>query len=163
MNDRAGAILAGWAMLLGVLVTLVGCAASDHARPESPDRMPSDFAMVLTISNADPQAERHLRPAQYVLEPDGTLRAAIGPGTHAELLPPITARLGPAEMHAVWRDTAPLLPPAPDSDTQSLALQASVTADRRTDRGYLDAARANLLLERLASLRGDGRRLNPGP
>lgn len=151
-----GTVLGGLFFVIG----LAGCASVDKRNDlgfGNASETPTDFAMVLTIESSPSAQPRHRRPGQYVLEPDGTLRAAIGPGTHAGLLPPVTARLDPAEVDELWRLTAPLLPPSPAADGDGERVLVAVTSQRGTQRGFLDVDAADPLLAALAELRGDRR------
>ncbi|MEM9754183.1 MAG: hypothetical protein AAF916_12490 [Planctomycetota bacterium] len=142
-----------------LVAMLVGCVTSPDAQWTSTQTAPPDFALALTITATDatPRA-KHRRHAHYVLEPDGTFRAALGPGTRDGLLPPVTARLDPAEIGEIWRLTAPLLPPTPIATTAmagEIQIQTTVTAHRRTTRGQFQPEAGDPLLRRLAELRGD--------
>lgn len=48
------------------------------------------------------EAPRWARPAFYVLEPDGTLRAEFGPGVTGKSLPVIARRLDPAQADLIY-------------------------------------------------------------
>ncbi|MEM7576900.1 MAG: hypothetical protein AAF328_05425 [Planctomycetota bacterium] len=142
-----------------LVAMLVGCVTSPDAQWTSTHTTPPDFALALTITATDaaPRA-KHRRPAHYVLEPDGTFRAALGPGAQNGLLPPVTARLDPVEIDEIWQLTAPLLPPSPIATTamaDELEIQTTVTAHRRTTRWQFQPQAGDPLLRRLAELRGD--------
>ncbi|MEM9065432.1 MAG: hypothetical protein AAGB51_08085 [Planctomycetota bacterium] len=102
---------------------LVGCSKPQILLPEDPppdpmlalDEPPADFALAVTVyspamRNLD-EVPRVLRPARYVLEPDGILRTSVGPGAREDTFPPITRRLTQEQVRLLWlavRD-APLL------------------------------------------------------
>ncbi len=61
--------------------------------------IPSDFALAVTvIDNEGPMA-----PARYVVEPDGVLRAAQGPGASLDTYPPRTRELTRAQLNLLYR------------------------------------------------------------
>lgn len=51
----------------------------------------------------DAALPRTLRPARYIVEADGALRAAVGPGADANTFPGRTRQLSPAQFDALWR------------------------------------------------------------
>lgn len=82
---------------------LAGCATPGP----SPEQRPDDFALSVLVRPAqgdqDPmEAERWGRPAMYVIEPDGTLRAEFGPGVTGEHFPVIARRLDPEQADALY-------------------------------------------------------------
>lgn len=93
---------------------LVGCSSTPRPIPEPepivlPDAAPEDFALSVTViapaSNDDPVDEmpRPQRPARYIIEPDGVLRAAIGPGATPRVFPRRTRLLDAAQVRRLWR------------------------------------------------------------
>lgn len=107
-------LLACWGGLSGGL--LVGCASAPPPLPEPepvllPERAPADFALGITVMPpAREQAPLHElpvpeRPGRYLVEPDGVLRAAIGPGATPRVYPRQTRRLNEAQVQRLWRLT----------------------------------------------------------
>ncbi len=102
------------ALVFGGLGVLPGCSSTPRPIPEPepivlPDVAPEDFALSITVispASADdpiddlPRAER---PARYVVEPDGVLRAAIGPGATPRVYPRQTRQLDAARVQRLWR------------------------------------------------------------
>jgi hypothetical protein len=162
------------------LALLPACSSPRvEPRPEAtaiPEDRPADFTLAMTVySPASPRVAatlpRALRPARYIVEPDGSLRAASGPAARAATFPPLARTLTPRQMDQVWRlvrDTALLDPanPARVEDPLTLELSPSHTtatlyiafADRRTslrlllDRGSADALSAEQIADHLAAL-----------
>ena len=96
---------------------LAGCSSAPVVRREPepavlPDQAPDDFALAITILGpaTDPAeidaTARPLRPARYIVEPDGVLRAAIGPGATPRVYPGQTRQLDAGQMQRLWRLTA---------------------------------------------------------
>lgn len=102
------------AALAALLLCLPGCSSTPRPLPEPepvvlPDTAPEDFALSITVvgpSSAEtdiddrPRAER---PARYLVEPDGLLRAAIGPGATPRVYPRQTRQLTEAQIQRLWR------------------------------------------------------------
>lgn len=85
----------------------LGCAAAPP--PADASGRPSDFALSITVisSQDDPTLisalARPMRPARYVIESDGSLRAAVGAGATPDFRPALTRRLDVAQMARLWR------------------------------------------------------------
>lgn len=90
-------LLVALACLLGLLG---GCGATRH--PEA--GVPGDFALAITVlrETAGRDVPRALRPAQYMVDVDGTLRVAVGPGVGPTTYPPRMRRLSPAQVARLW-------------------------------------------------------------
>jgi len=110
MTAAALLIPAAWV----ALALSPGCSSTPAARPEPepvvlPDLAPADFALGITVLSpaADPvridATPRPQRPARYIIEPDGVLRAAIGPGATPRVYPGRTRQLDTAQMQRLWR------------------------------------------------------------
>lgn len=87
--------------LLGAIAAfLAACGATRH--PVS--GVPGDFGLAITVlaSRDEPGLARAQRPAQYILEPDGTLRVAVGAGVDPGTFPPRTRRLDPRQVERLW-------------------------------------------------------------
>lgn len=83
----------GIVALLVVLMSLGGCAS---ARPDA-SNMPDDFSLgVAVLPGAAAQ------PAWFVLEPDGTLRAALGARREDSPRPPAVHVLTRSQVREVW-------------------------------------------------------------
>lgn len=95
------------AALLMLATLLAACASEPAPAPATraaSTTTPADFALVITVRPegfVDP-ADPLQQPAQYVLEPNRSLRVAIGPGAHHHLFPPVTATLSPQEMTQLY-------------------------------------------------------------
>jgi len=167
MDARTLAILALAALSVG------GCASSPD--PESLTTRPDDFSIAATIlaPEDDPRSgrglPRSLRPARYIVDPDGILRASVGPGSRPATIPPPTRQLTVAQLDHLWtlaRDARllesaaqvhnpDLAPPAPGL---SVAIVEFAEAGRRAavriplDRASTDSLAAEELIDHLAEL-----------
>ena len=66
-------------------------------------RVPHDFGIGVTVhAPEDRDAARALRPARYLLEPDGALRAAVGAGADERTFPPVTRVVDADGRARVW-------------------------------------------------------------
>jgi len=87
--------------LLGLLLSLglSGCGGP----PRAGQAQPSAFDLSITVIHDDPAEPDPLhRPARYVLETDGWLRAGTGPGATRETLPPRVRRLSHDQRQELW-------------------------------------------------------------
>jgi hypothetical protein len=91
---------------------LAGCHAPPQAPPAlgdpPPQTRPRDFVLAATIlapQRATPATglPRSLQPARYIVEADGCLRAAIGPGSDEKTFPPRSRQLTPRQADQLWR------------------------------------------------------------
>ncbi len=102
------------ALLFGVLAS--GCTTAYRTVENLP---PDDFALAVTVYAPPAEGERPARwarPAQYIVEPDGSLRAAIGEGAVAASYPARTRTLDHRQVERLWRlleDSALLRPDHP--------------------------------------------------
>lgn len=167
---RTRIALSGWVGILVAHAILSGCAGQ---RATLGSGRPADFMLDLTVmSSAEELADqRWARPARYIVEPGGTLRASVGEGVGPEIFPPRLRTLDPAEMDRLWRLTvesglfreeSPLRIEAPER--LGVVGGAPIAAIRRMGAGsqrsivvFLeggdeDARNTVLLVERLADL-----------
>jgi hypothetical protein len=90
------------AALAVILVALLlpACGAMRHPEVGAP----ADFALGVTVlGSADaPRQARALRPAQYLVEADGTFRVAIGAGVEPTTYPPRVRRLSRRQVERLW-------------------------------------------------------------
>lgn len=89
--------------LAGVLA-LSGCAGQ---APHRAELVAPDFTIdaVVTLPEGAPRdgsQPRSRRPARYLLQPGGELRAAFGAGVGGDTIPPLARRLTPAEIEDLW-------------------------------------------------------------
>ncbi len=142
--------------LVLVLLALVALPACTSMRPDLatiPATRPADFRLDLTrfAPDDDPAAGR-----RYVVEADGVLRGAIGPGVETEFFPGRTRPLTADELDELWatvRADALATEGAPAPSTRDLGVILSHGA--KTTRVTTDAERAAntlALLDRLAWL-----------
>lgn len=157
---------------------LAACSGSPTVTPQyepPPDERPEDFTLAVTVLTPREllrvDLPRSLRPARYIIEADGALRAAVGPGAGATTFPPRTRQLTAREFDGLWRqlrETALLDPghPARVSDPETVTrapdrttalIYVSFEGTRRTlrvllDRSSEDAVAAERLVDRLAEL-----------
>jgi hypothetical protein len=96
MLRRAALLVFRFALVL-MPVGIAGCAASGRAA--SSDTVPQDFAVSIEVEAND----AGLEPAWYVLEADGTLRAALGAPLPGSPIPPRVRTLTPGARASVWR------------------------------------------------------------
>ena len=76
---------------------LASCATGSRQLNQG-QAVPADFAVSISV----PQGDAKLEPAWYVLEADGTLRAALGQATPQSPVPPRVRTLTPGARAAVW-------------------------------------------------------------
>lgn len=170
----AGIALGGCAGGRGRAGAGTGDASAARALPE--DR-PPDFTLSVTVySPAQDEAEiaaapRTLRPARYVMEADGLLRAQVSPGLTPESFPTVVRRLDDRQMTRIWRQlrlcgyTVPGHPSQLSSESAYLprsdrpvavvgySFAGRVAAFRAfLDRASADAVAAERLVDLLASL-----------
>jgi len=97
---------------LAVLVAGLAACRSNTPPPAPaeaplPDERPADFVLAATVysprSMEKARLPRSLKPARYIIEADGVLRAAVGPGSAGTTFPGQTRRLTPAEFDSLWR------------------------------------------------------------
>lgn len=107
-------------VLLAACLALPGllpaaCSSRPQVRPEPepillPDRAPADFTLAVTVLAPEREpAEtppRSQRPARYIVEPSGALRAATGEGATPRVYPGITRQLTEPQWQRLWRLTA---------------------------------------------------------
>lgn len=115
---------------LAAVLALGACRAA----PEPPERTPADFSLSVTLlATGTPQPESKpepVRPVWYLVEPDGTLRAAVGQRTPDTRLPVPIRRLDPRERETLWALVrgADLASPAPRDVAAELAPPAAPPA-----------------------------------
>ncbi|MEZ6233937.1 MAG: hypothetical protein R3B68_07085 [Phycisphaerales bacterium] len=91
-----------------VVAALAGCLAASlwacGATRHPVSGVPGDFGLAITVlaTRDEPGLPRPQRPAQYILEPDGTLRVAVGAGVDPGTFPPRTRRLDPRQVERLW-------------------------------------------------------------
>jgi hypothetical protein len=96
MHPRAAIVTLRLA-LVAMPLWLGACAATGPS--EVSESVPRDFAVSIAVASNDADLE----PAWYILEADGTLRAALGAPTPRSPIPPRVRTLTPGARAAVWR------------------------------------------------------------
>lgn len=86
------------ALGLFALATLAGCATDHRAGRALPEEPPEDFGLAVTVFPAD----AGLTPARYIAQPDGSLRAATGPGAGVGTFPPVVRLLDHDQRRRLW-------------------------------------------------------------
>ncbi len=87
-------------LLACVLFALGGCVS--QGAMHLPDRRPGDFTLgVVVYGDEDAPGVEH-RPARYIVDADGYLRASVGSGSSPSTYPKITRRLSRAQLDEVW-------------------------------------------------------------
>lgn len=81
-----------------VALLLAGCSAHPRAGRALPEQPPADFGLAVTTLPADDPSAR----ARFIVEPDGTLRAATGAGAGANTYPAALRLLDPAQRARLW-------------------------------------------------------------
>ncbi|MCA9303281.1 MAG: hypothetical protein KC996_04090 [Phycisphaerales bacterium] len=83
-------------------VWMVGC--STNQRFTMPDTAPGDFVLAATVftpPQEHPDSPASV-PARYIVEPDATLRAAVGPGSSPVIYPSPTRTLTSEQFARLW-------------------------------------------------------------
>ena len=167
----AGAALAG---ACSSSARVMGVRGED-ARAAVPRARPADFTLAATVlSRGSVEAKklpRSLRPGRYIVEADGVLRAATGPGATTTTFPGRTRQLTAEQFDSLWRDVreSGLLDPGnparvdgPEAvgrvpERTTALLYAAYEGKRVTlrvplDRSSEDAIAAERVVDRLAGL-----------
>jgi hypothetical protein len=123
-----------------VLAFLMGChtpSSVPYAQVAPPPQTrPHDFVLAATVIGPTRTVEpvglpRSLKPARYIVEADGCLRAATGPGSDEQTFPPRSRQLTPRQADQLWRlvlDSGLLDPASP------VRVQDVNTIERPTNR-----------------------------
>jgi hypothetical protein len=164
------------ACLLAMAVVLGGCSSAApmvvREAAELPASRPADFTLAVTVHSPAGARQgalpRSLKAGRYVVEPDGSLRAALG--ERAAAYPGLTRQLTPEQTDQVWRlvRESGLLDPANPARVDDPAgvspaergmavIYVSFEGSRRTLRVPLDrlgpnALAAERVVDRLAEL-----------
>ncbi len=124
---------------LGVVgVFLSGCASSNVEEILISDIPPADFSVAVTVygpvDDATPihDRPRPLRPSRYIVEPDGVLRASIGPGSAITTFPPRTRQLTTRQMDQLWRAVRETGLASPDDPHRIAHAGVEIPNPRRT-------------------------------
>lgn len=135
------------------------------------DGYPQDFQLAALVQQEDPEAPEAFRSAVYLVKPDLTLHAAVGPGARLDVYPPPTAAISPEEMQRLYTiasavvNTAELVVVSaqePALPTATLSLEfISAGNDQRVEVPIVDlpddtgeTTSAARLVRELAKLRG---------
>lgn len=90
-----------------------GCAARGGLGDGSPPAArPDDFVLAVTVYDQPSDQPVHttrtsdlpraLRPARYIVEADGVLRASLGAAASPSVFPPMTRRLSEDQLNTLW-------------------------------------------------------------
>jgi len=85
-------------------LVLAACAGTPPLGATPPD----DFALAVTLLGTSAEGPEALRPAWYIVEPDGTLRVALGERRPISPPPRPVRRLSHRDRQALWADAADL-------------------------------------------------------
>ncbi|MEO1235349.1 MAG: hypothetical protein AAFX76_01030 [Planctomycetota bacterium] len=85
------------------LIMLLAAAGCRPPAATVDDPIPADFALLFLVDTTDHPDDPRRRRALHVVEPDRTLRAALGPGVTDDLHPPATATITPRDMRELYR------------------------------------------------------------
>ncbi|GJM18248.1 MAG: hypothetical protein DHS20C14_04610 [Phycisphaeraceae bacterium] len=91
-------------MALGV--ALLGACTAPMTLTDPPADPPGDFGLAVAFvpgARVGTPASDRASAARYILEPDGSLRAATGGGASPQLLPPIVRRVDAPTRAGLWR------------------------------------------------------------
>ncbi|MEM6553330.1 MAG: hypothetical protein AAF750_14530 [Planctomycetota bacterium] len=134
-------VLSRLALLLPVLLLAPACSTPTPTTTHPAAPYPPDFAAALLIRhpNPTPDTPEHLRPSLSLIQPDRTLRAATGPGTHLNLFPRPSATLPPDALAHLYQQLADaqLFDPTPTHASippNTPTLTARITAHRHVHR-----------------------------
>lgn len=123
-------ILSATLALLTLLLALCvpSCGTSTVREGLAQDAVPSDFALSIVVPTA--AMARGISPAWYIVEPDGTLRVALGEPIDRSPIPPRVRMLTPGERARVWEAVrrAGWLPSPGDAAMERDAAVAEVPA-----------------------------------
>jgi len=91
------------ALAAAAFAVFQGCASA----PTATDGPPPDFAVSVTVADrsraaAAAERPRALRAARYIVEPDGLLRASVGPGSVTSTFPPPMRHLSAIQVAELW-------------------------------------------------------------
>lgn len=165
-------------LAIAVMVAVCGCSSKPRpvAQPEPiPDERPVDFVLAATVFTPEnlktDSLPRSLRPARYIVEADGALRASVGPGATVTTFPPQTRQLTAKQVDGLWRqiretdlldagnparvNDPEAIPRTPDRTTALVYVGYSgkrVTLRLLLDRASEDSLAAERLMDRLAEL-----------
>lgn len=160
--------------LLLALVVVAGCSGK-RVDPVMLREAPSDLAVDVMVFGEDgPRVVRSRRPARYLLETGGVLRAEVGTTQPRRVYPGVTRRLTSGQVDGVWRllSESGLLaeestgrvsgegvtrPSRGQTTALVTARYAGVTRSFRATlgEGGDDSRRAEEIVDRLASLAGE--------
>jgi hypothetical protein len=155
---------------IACLLLLSACSSApppvERVAEDIPASRPPDFTLAMTVyapaGTRPGQLPRSLKPARYIVEPDGALRADAR--TKSVPYPPMSRRLAPEQMDQLWRmlrESALLDPANParvddpagvaPADRSLATVYISYFSTRRTLRIPLDRSSETALAgERLA-------------
>lgn len=92
--------LAAFTIVCACATILPSCGTSPVREGLAQDAVPPDFALSIVVPTA--AMARGISPAWYIVEPDGTLRAALGEPVDRSPVPPRVRMLTPGERARVW-------------------------------------------------------------
>jgi hypothetical protein len=161
---------------VGLVIGMAGCGVDQPPGPALPQRgeqtaVPPDFTIDLLVigkdhqqrgaQRADPSLPSIYRSARYLVQPDRTLRAAIGPGVDWRGVPSAPIRLTPGQYASIYRTWAQIGPASADAQGAGDGGMASYLLRVRVNQQWYDQRTtpradpaASRLVEQLGQLAG---------
>lgn len=93
-------------VVIGSIAVLLMTAGCQQRRQYDPDRVPPDFALAFCVQFENDRSfviEPLDNSAIFIVEPNGYLRAAIGPGCSLQTFPAPTKTLNRTQLKALYR------------------------------------------------------------
>lgn len=124
-------------LCLPVLCLLGSCRSTSAL--SLPEHRPADFTLGVVVFHNQPPSTTAQRPARYIVQTDGILRASVGDGSGPLTYPPITRRLDQQAFDRVWELTHALsiFAPAQEGDDQTPVVRSPETYAPASASGYL--------------------------
>jgi len=122
-------------MLLWGLFLMAGCVEPKPVQDPAAG-YPPDLTLVFVVDAPTGDGDLLSQPARYIVEPDRTLRVALGPGAIKDQYPPPTAKLTPDQMRHLYNLTLPIdwhpLKTGPQAQANVILYRAALTQHGET-------------------------------